>query len=90
MARPARGSPATTWANGQDGLEDAGSGTVIDENLVGVDPLFADESAHDFHLTGASPAIDAAPDMPGVTKDFDGRDRPQTDGWDFGAFEWAP
>ncbi|HEX5033699.1 MAG TPA: choice-of-anchor Q domain-containing protein, partial [bacterium] len=61
-------------------------------NIIGLDPLFVDSAAGDFHLTADSPARDsgdpAAPDMPST--DFDGNPRPDQPGTnpDMGAFEF--
>ena len=66
------------------------------ENYVRSDPQFVNASldpiSADFHLVGYSPAIDRGTDDlesgSGVT-DFDGRPRPQAQGYDIGAYETA-
>ena len=68
-------------------FDDDGSGTVEDHNLMGVDPLFVDAAAYDFHLLPASPAIDAGVTLTEVPHDFEGVSRPQGAGYDIGAYE---
>ncbi|MCC6290841.1 right-handed parallel beta-helix repeat-containing protein [Candidatus Nomurabacteria bacterium] len=55
-------------------------------NIEG-DPKFINPSAGDFHLQATSPAINAAPCLPEVTVDFDGRSRSAGGGCTIGAFE---
>lgn len=50
------------------------------------DPLLVGAASHDFHLTSASPAIDAGK-ATGATADFDGQPRPQGTAFDIGAYE---
>jgi hypothetical protein len=68
----------------------AGSGSG---NITGKDPLFRNDSANDFTLTEASPAIDAgASSLNGLTAPIvDARQtpRPQRNGIDLGAFEFT-
>lgn len=59
-----------------------------DHNYLGVDPLLRDPANGDYHLTSASPAVDAAGET--GTPDFDGRARPQGAQSDMGAFELVP
>ena len=66
---------------------DAGSGTVADHNLLGVDAKFVNAAAGDFHLQAGSPAIDAGATISMVTTDLGGLARPQGAGYDIGAFE---
>jgi parallel beta-helix repeat protein len=77
--------------NGGGDLVDGGdaAGISLSNNLIAQDPLFADASSGDFHLSPGSPAIDAGLDVSGwgVTTDFDGTARPQQSGFDIGAFE---
>jgi parallel beta-helix repeat protein len=71
-------------------IDDAGSGTTVDNNLLGTDPLFVNAGENDFHLQEGSPAIDAGSDLSseGVATDFDGVSRPQGEGYDIGAYEY--
>jgi hypothetical protein len=62
---------------------------------LSADPWFVDEAGGDFHLAGDSPCIDAGAPPPDccvlpASRDRDGRPRPQGDGWDIGAYEFAP
>jgi hypothetical protein len=50
-------------------------------------PLFADAASYNFHLTSASPAIDASTNV-GETIDFEGNPRPFGAGYDMGAYEY--
>jgi parallel beta-helix repeat protein len=55
------------WSNGSDTVQDNGTGTIADHNLLGVDPLFVNAAAYDFHLGAGSPAIHAGVVIPNVT-----------------------
>lgn len=63
------------------------AGNTFDHNVVGIDPLFVNADAHDFHLQRDSPAIDAGVPIPGFDTDIDGTKRPQGKAWDAGACE---
>ena len=52
---------------GGDAILDAGTGTSLDHNLLGIDPLFVQATSGDFHLRAGSPAIDQGVVIPGVT-----------------------
>ena len=56
------------YQNGSDTVTvNSGSGNIIDHNLLGIDPLFVNGTAQDFHLKAGSPAINAGvaiPDLP--------------------------
>ncbi len=55
-------------------------------NSVTADPMFVNPGAHDFHLTTASPCIDAGLDT-GIANDFEGNPRPQGLAYDIGPYE---
>ncbi len=60
-------------------------------DLLGIDPLFVNPQAGDYHLQAGSPAIDAGSDLRGlVPDDFEGTSRPQGAGYDIGAYEYTP
>lgn len=59
-------------------------------NVAGVDPALKDAAHGDYHLTAASPAVDAADPAAPVTVDLDGTPRPQGPNSDLGAFELQP
>lgn len=66
------------------------TGYQYDQNsLIGVDPLFVNETAMDFHLQENSPAIDNGTSSSRVYSDFDGKIRPLLQGWDIGPFEYG-
>ena len=54
------------------------------DDLWGIDPRFV--APGDYHLQAGSPAVDAGYAVP-VTNDYEGRPRPQGQGYDIGAFE---
>lgn len=57
-------------------------------DLWGVNPLFVNPSAGDYHLQAGSPAIDVGINLGSfVPNDFEGNPRPQGAGFDIGAFE---
>ena len=58
-------------------------------DVWGLNPLFVNESTHDYHLQSASPCINKGMNS-GVSKDFDGKTRPQGSGYDMGAYEYGP
>ena len=60
------------YKNGSDGVNNNGSGSVIDHNLLGIDPLFVNAAGGDFHLQSGSPAIDAGVVIPGLPLSFNG------------------
>jgi hypothetical protein len=64
-----------------------GSGYVISNEAINVDPLFVSPSTFDFHLQSTSPAIDSGAAILSVTTDLDGVLRPQGLGYDVGAYE---
>ncbi len=69
----------------------AGDGNIAD------DPLFADPASGNYHLTSASPCVDAGTNLTsaGFSRDRDGVSRPLdglndgTPAWDMGAYEYA-
>ena len=73
------------WGNNTDFINDA-SRHPSDLN---VGPLFAGAAEGDYHLTAASPAVDAGTGTTGEIRDIDGEDRPQGAGWDIGMDEYA-
>ena len=58
------------------------------EGNIDADPLWVDPSKNDFHLTSASPAIDAGTNEGAPTVDFDGDARPQGAATDIGVDEY--
>lgn len=91
----AAGAGTNYWPDGAAGLFEASCTRPLPEGNrnTDADPLFANAASLDFHLTIASPCIDAGAtaDMPDA--DRDGRGRPldgDCDGWtdwDMGAYE---
>jgi photosystem II stability/assembly factor-like uncharacterized protein len=79
----------TLWHN--NGTDIAGGGLISHTNPVTGSPAFVNSTAHDYHLTAGSAALDAGdpagvPPAPPV--DHDGVPRPQGSRVDLGAYEW--
>ncbi len=55
---------------------------------ISADPLFANQSAGDYHLQANSPCIDAGTSSNAPATDFEGTTRPQGSGFDMGAYEY--
>lgn len=49
--------------------------------------MFVNSSRADFHLQEDSPAIDNGFSVDAPSDDFEGNPRPQSDGYDIGAYE---
>jgi len=75
------------YSNGFD-WSNAGSATVQSNNLFGVNPLFANAGAGDFHLQSSSPARNTGLTIASVTTDMIGTMRPQEGIADIGAIEF--
>lgn len=76
------------WLNGGSPQIDSNVSAVLENNLVGIDPLFVNPAGHDFRLQGRSPAIDSGEPLDDVIKDRDGTARPKGQGYDAGAYEY--
>lgn len=81
-------------------LELSSAGGHFDYNLFGTmtalgshsilgDPRFINTAASDFHLSEASPCIDAGTDVPAADVDLDSLPRPFGRGIDIGAYEFS-
>ncbi len=68
-----------TWAG------EAGT-TCVTNNVLSVDPQFADASNGDYTLTKTSPCVDAAANL-GIAADLVGTPRPTRNGYDMGCYE---
>jgi hypothetical protein len=68
-------------------IDSAGTGSVIANDPLNVDPMFVAPSNFDFHLQSTSPAIDTGLTIPLIATDLDGVLRPQGLGYDLGAYE---
>ena len=80
----------TLWYG--NGTDIAGGGTVSQTHAVSGAPAFVDPALHDYHLTGASAAVDAGDPAgvpPAPPEDLDGVERPQFARVDIGAYEWG-
>ena len=78
-----------SYLNGIDTIVNSGSSTTLSNNLEGTNPMFVNPSAEDFHLSSASPAIDAGTTITAVTGDISGMPRPQGTKYDVGAYEFS-
>jgi uncharacterized protein (TIGR03437 family) len=66
------------------------AGMLLSGNRLNTDPKLMNPAALDFHLQAASPAIDSGINLGSlVPNDFDGRLRPQGNGYDIGAYEFS-
>jgi parallel beta-helix repeat protein len=73
-----------------DGLPLTTTKTYNPQNdLWGIDPLFINSAANDYHLQVGSPAIDAGVQVNDVSNDYDGNTRPIGRGFDIGAYEFT-
>jgi hypothetical protein len=86
-------SDAVISSNDVYGNSTGYAGPFSDQTGIGgniaEDPLFANESAGDYHLEGGSPCVDSGAGVD-VDVDLEGTPRPQGSGWDMGAYELAP
>ncbi|MFA6422329.1 MAG: PA14 domain-containing protein [Candidatus Buchananbacteria bacterium] len=57
-------------------------------DLIQINPLFVNTIVNDFHLQSASTLIDQGMVIASVTADLDGTARPQSAGYDMGAYEY--
>ncbi|MGD2105874.1 MAG: right-handed parallel beta-helix repeat-containing protein, partial [Anaerolineae bacterium] len=78
---------AGAWANLTDTSTAVGGAVTTVADVRG-EPAFAAPAAGDYHITGASAAIDAGVDA-GVDVDIDGDPRPVRGGYDVGADEYV-
>ncbi len=73
------------WGNTTDYVNDASAAS----DDISSDPHFTDPVEGDISLTSSSPCVDAGDPAYGVSTDFNGEGRPQGDGYDIGAMEYA-
>ena len=65
------------------------STNTLSNNLIGIDPKFANAAAGDFRLQAGSPALDAGTTISEVTTDRNGVARPKGSAYDIGAYEYS-
>jgi parallel beta-helix repeat protein len=77
------------YGNGGPQLSNTGSGTLLSNNLVDVDPKFVNAGAADFRLQSSSPAVNKGVTLSEVPKDYAGVSRPQGGSHDIGGYEYT-
>ncbi|HHN94075.1 MAG TPA: DUF11 domain-containing protein, partial [Anaerolineae bacterium] len=83
------GTPALAYNDVWGNTPNDYFGTTAGTGSISADPRFLDPAAPDLHLTRASPCIDAGDPSTTLAQDRDGAPRPQLDGYDIGAYEYA-
>ena len=64
------------------------SGTLLSNNLVGINPKFMNAAANDFRLQASSPAINTGVTLSEVRMDYARVPRPQGGSYDIGGYEY--
>jgi hypothetical protein len=86
----ASGSAIVQYSNvDQDGYGNP-DGSADSSGNIRLNPLFVDPGNNDFHLQATSPCVDTGTDTGAPNDDKDGIPRPQSAGFDMGAYEYAP
>jgi parallel beta-helix repeat protein len=77
------------FGNSADEIQNSGSGTVQDRNLIGTDPKFVNAAAFNFALLAGSPAINQGVKISAVANDYARVLRPQGGAYEIGAYEYT-
>lgn len=85
---PADSVSGTSCSHNYDLIRPQATAPSGANNILNMDPRFANAAAGDFHLTTGSPAIDTADPSATDAVDFEGTARPQGARRDIGAFEY--
>ncbi|RNL77625.1 DUF1565 domain-containing protein [Nocardioides marmorisolisilvae] len=64
------------------------AGSSKSNNLENTDPLFVNQSTHDFHLQSTSPAIDAGMLIPGIADSYNGS-APDDGAYEYNGANWT-
>jgi hypothetical protein len=77
------------YQNSGPAISNKGSGTLLSNNLIDIDPKFVNAAAADFRLKAGSPAINTGVTLSDVAKDYAGVSRPQGGSYDIGGYEYT-
>jgi nitrous oxidase accessory protein NosD len=77
------------YGNSGPAISNQGSGTLLSDNLLNVDPKFVNATSKDFRLQGGSLAINTGKTLSEVPKDYAGVSRPQGSSHDIGGYEYT-
>ena len=70
-------------------IQTMGGGQYATDHVINQNPGFKDAAGGDYHLTENSPCIDTGTSAGAPTADIEGTLRPQGNGYDMGAYEYA-
>jgi|SRR5215471_519293 len=77
-----------SWKHTTNDYVNNGTGTIVNNNLIGVDPLFIDPTSGNFQIKDNSPAYNQGISLNTVPTDILGVSRPQYSIYDIGAYEY--
>ena len=70
-------------------IQTIGEGQCSTDHVINQNPGFKNAAGGDYHLTESSPCIDTGTSAGAPTADIEGVPRPQGNGYDMGAYEYA-
>lgn len=78
------------YENGSAPFDPSDWNPRLDTSCTSMDPLFADRTGGDYHLTAPSHCVDGGTNASAPGDDLDGNSRPSGDRCDIGAYEFQP